>query len=37
MAEAEGDQYAELARAVYQMAERERWNNDKVFHMLNNP
>ena len=33
----EGEQYAELARAVYAAAERERWNTDKVFHMLNNP
>lgn len=33
----EGEQYAELARAVYAAAERERWNNEKVFKMLNNP
>jgi hypothetical protein len=33
----EGEQYAELARAVYAAAERERWNTDKIFKMLNNP
>jgi len=33
----EGDQYAELARAVYAAAERERWTNQQTFKMLNNP
>ena len=33
----EGEQYAELAKAVYAAAAREHWNTDKVFQMLNNP
>jgi hypothetical protein len=33
----EGEQYAELARAVYAAAERERWNTEKIFKMLNSP
>lgn len=33
----EGEQYAELARAVYAAAEREHWGTDKIFYMLNNP
>ena len=33
----DGEQYAELARAVYAAAEKERWTNQQTFKMLNNP
>lgn len=36
-AQTNGEQYAELAKAVYATATRERWNSDKIFKMLNNP
>lgn len=31
------ENYAELAKRVYQMAEKEGWSKEKVFQLLNNP
>jgi len=31
------ENYAELAKRVYQMAEKEGWSKEKVFKLLNDP
>jgi len=37
LSQSEGEQYAELAKAVYAAAGREHWGTERIFHMLNNP